>query len=118
MSFMDIGYHDLLAAYQQQQAESEDQHALIQRQGRLLAEVVEAIRGPAPPNGLWSVHDAADLVRDLVAERNALIARMQKTVESLRIDSFTLSTRAMFLEKDLNDAQERHAKLADFSHGG
>ena len=66
-------------------AEVSDSSRLIWKQAQLLTGVVNAVRGKPGPLELHSHHDAAELVQAVVAERDALSARLQAvrdTVES------------------------------------
>ncbi len=51
---------------------------LIQRQGKLLTGVVNAIRGEPKPLHTWSHHDAPELAAQLVLERDLLRAAITK----------------------------------------
>lgn len=47
-------------------------HDLIQHQGMLLSNTVNALRGEPPADTLWSVHDVAEIARETMAHLNKL----------------------------------------------
>lgn len=70
--------HDYAEFFRQLRDEIEEtrgMHWLIEHQGTLLRGVVNAIRGQPPEKVSWSHHDAPELARALVAERDELKAR-------------------------------------------
>jgi len=66
------------------EAQSECAHLqeLVIRQGEKLRAVVNALRGPPPPDTAWSVHDAPELAVATVAE----LAEARRDVEALRTE--------------------------------
>jgi hypothetical protein len=65
-------YQKLLIVTDEMREEENASYELIARQGDLLRGVVNALRGEPPPDTLWSHHDAPDLARAIVAERNRI----------------------------------------------
>ena len=63
-------------------AEERDADALIQRQAALLTGVVNALKGPPPPDTLWSHHDAPELAAQARAERDRLREVLGRILEN------------------------------------
>ena len=76
----------LLAENQRLAAESDEYDALIGRQGQLITDAVNALRGDPPPLTTWSHHDVADLARQAIRERDearAVVDRLTRRVDTL-----------------------------------
>ncbi|MCF3939933.1 hypothetical protein [Gordonia tangerina] len=56
-------------------------HELINRQGSLLTNAVNAMKGDPPPLTTWSHHDVAELAKGVVAERDAALSTLQQVRE-------------------------------------
>jgi hypothetical protein len=56
-------------------------HELINRQGSLLTNAVNAMKGDPPPLTTWSHHDVAELAKGVVSERDAALSTLQQVRE-------------------------------------
>lgn len=63
-------------------AEEEGLTTTVIRQGEILRHVVVAVRGLPPEGKGWSSHDAAELVRAVVAERDNIRSRLDRAIRA------------------------------------
>lgn len=91
---------------------------LVFRQSNLLTGVVNAVRGEPDPDSLHSHHDAADLVKHLINERDNLAAQVTELEsiicpnEKSKYLGFTVSEMLYHLSKDC-----RNVRLNAISEG-
>jgi hypothetical protein len=79
------------------EAEIEGLTSTVIRQGEILRAVVVAVRGAPPENTSWSSHDAAELVRDVVAERDALRQAL-RDISANTTDAYAFETASQALD--------------------
>lgn len=98
----------LTARLQEAENEMEASYVLVQRQGKLLTGVVNALKGEPPDDTSWSHHDAPELAAKMVERLERLRTQLQLTENAYQA-SLTLQTtlldRCTALENRLIEAQ-------------
>jgi hypothetical protein len=87
-----------------------DQHTLIMKQGTLLSQAVNLIRGPAPDLVSWSHHDIVELVAGIMQQntRLGLLAKMQQAMCEL-LATMSEDTRRVLESIEIQDSRQERA---------
>lgn len=83
----------------------QDYHELISRQGKLLTDTANVLRGESPPLGAWSHHDIPEIAANWVAARN----EWQKAAGNAHatIRQLTLAITELYHHGDLTPSGKR-----------
>lgn len=95
--------HDDIEVLRQELRSATD---VIARQGEILTEVVNALRGSPPAGTQWSHHDAGELARDAQRKLTSIIRKIEISYAMDRCDDDTVDR---LTREETESVEARHA---------